>query len=104
MNDAPEYETIIIDGNTNFLPGNTKVQTLIKADQMVAQVSAASIVAKVARDNLMIKMAIEYPDFGFDSHVGYGTSLHAACLAKFGVTPHHRKSFRPMKDLAGGTA
>lgn len=93
------YREIIIDGNYNFLSGNPKTKTIIKADATVPAVSAASIVAKVARDNYMIELAQQYPDYGFEHHVGYGTALHLEKLAWHGLTVEHRKSYKPVQNI-----
>lgn len=96
------YHEIIIDGTVNFLAETNKgkyVQLMKKADLLIPSVSAASIVAKVARDNYMAKMSSEYRDYGFDKHVGYGTRIHSEALYKQGITPLHRKSFAPIKKL-----
>lgn len=86
-------EEIIIDGTVNFAPEYSS-KCIIKADQTVPAVSAASIVAKVARDKLMHELALKYPKYGFEKHVGYGTALHRAAIAEFGYTPEHRRSFK----------
>lgn len=93
------YDEIIIDGNHNFLKENPKSRSLIKADATVPSVSAASIVAKVARDNFMIGASERYPDYGFESHVGYGTKLHLERLKLHGVSDLHRHSYKPIMDL-----
>lgn len=93
------YDEVIIDGNLNFLAHIPKTQELIKADDTVPAVSAASIVAKVARDNYMTALAQTYPGYGLEQHVGYGTALHIAGLHTHGVTDIHRKSFKPIKAL-----
>jgi ribonuclease HII len=93
------YDQVIIDGNHNFLKNNPKAQAVIKADATVPAVSAASIVAKVARDNYMAEIASNYPGYGFDQHVGYGTKLHLEKLVKFGVTDQHRRSYKPIAAL-----
>ncbi len=93
------YNEIIIDGTVNFLRDTTKgryVTTMKKADLLVPSVSAASIVAKVARDNFMIAQNEAYPGYGFASHVGYGTSRHVTAIENLGVTPLHRLSFAPL--------
>jgi ribonuclease HII len=96
------FHEIIIDGTVNFLrdmPLAGHVQVLKKADLLVPEVSAASIVAKVARDEYMYKLAEKYPGYGFEKHVGYGTAAHKAALEKLGVCPEHRKSFRPIAEI-----
>ena len=93
------YDVIIIDGQYNFLADNPKVQVVVKADSTVAAVSAASIVAKVARDQYMTELALTYPDYGFDRHVGYGTALHLERLKRYGISDQHRLSFKPVSAL-----
>ncbi|MBR3177770.1 ribonuclease HII [Candidatus Saccharibacteria bacterium] len=100
--DFPVTE-IIIDGTSNFLkdtPLENKVTILKKADSLIKEVSAASIIAKVARDNYMVETAAKnYPEYEFESHVGYGTKKHAEALAKYGPCPEHRVSFKPVARL-----
>ena len=93
------FHEIIIDGTVNFLAGTpleSYVSTLKKADLLISSVSAASIVAKVARDNYMSEQAKEYPEFGFEKHVGYGTAAHSQAINDYGVTLLHRLSFAPL--------
>lgn len=90
------YDEIIIDGNFNYLPDNPKARAQIKADMTINAASAASIIAKVARDQLMTEYVLTWPEHGFDRHVGYGTALHRAMLDLYGITPLHRKSFKPI--------
>lgn len=92
-----QYDEIIIDGSINFLPLNAKARSLIKADSLVPAVSAASIIAKVARDDYMAEQDLLYPQYGFGSHVGYGTAKHKQALVDHGVTPLHRLSYKPIK-------
>lgn len=97
------YHEIIIDGTINFLDGTTKgryVTTMKRADLLVPSVSAASIIAKVARDNYMADQDKIYDGYGFASHVGYGTAVHRTAIEKSGVTPLHRLSFAPLKKYA----
>lgn len=98
------YHEIIIDGTINFLDGTTKgryVKTMPKADLLIPSVSAASIIAKVARDNYMVEQDEIYPSYKFGSHVGYGTAAHRAAIDKLGVTPLHRLSFAPLVKYQG---
>lgn len=93
------YHEIIIDGTINFLADTTKgqyVTTMPKADLLVPSVSAASIIAKVARDTYMAEQDALYPGYKFASHVGYGTAVHRAAIDTLGVTPLHRLSFAPL--------
>jgi len=93
------YSEIIIDGTINFLRDTSKgqyVTTLPKADLLIQSVSAASIIAKVARDNYMALQDTLYPGYGFASHVGYGTAQHRNAIEKIGITPLHRLSFAPL--------
>lgn len=97
-----KFDEIIIDGTINLLadtPLADKVTLLPKADFLVKEVSAASIIAKVARDRYMVDLAEQYPGYGFKGHVGYGTAAHRAALLSLGPCPEHRKSFRPIADL-----
>ena len=95
------FTEVIIDGTVNFLKGTSLenyVTVLKKADFLIKEVSAASIIAKVARDNYMVQLAEKYPNYGFEKHVGYGTAAHKAALAKYGACPEHRTSFKPIKS------
>lgn len=94
------YSEIIIDGTVNFLAGTTKgqfVTTLKKADLLMPCVSAASILAKVARDNYMTEQSKLFAGYGFEKHVGYGTAAHIKAINDQGVTPLHRLSFKPLQ-------
>lgn len=92
---------IVIDGNIKMLD-DPRVLVLVKADAKVQAVSAASIVAKVARDSYMQQLARLYPGYGFERHVGYGTAAHRQALLDHGVLPGiHRASFAPIKRLLG---
>lgn len=72
---------------------------IVKGDSKVAAISAASILAKTARDALMLELHEQYPLYGFADHKGYPTSAHLAALHEYGVTVVHRKSFRPVREL-----
>ena len=98
------FSQIIIDGKINFLaqtPLAKYTTTCIKADDKIREVSAASIIAKVARDQYMINLADKYPNYHFEKHVGYGTKAHLKAIHDYGLTPEHRKSFEPCKSLSG---
>lgn len=87
----PEVE-YLFDGNSTF--GVDNISTMIKADNKVAEVSAASILAKVTHDREMIEMAKKYPEYGFEKHKGYGTKAHVEALLKYDRCEVHRKTFR----------
>jgi ribonuclease HII len=76
-------------------------RSIIKGDARCLSIAAASIIAKVTRDRLMLRLHEEYPPYGFDQHKGYGTELHLAALRLHGATPHHRRSFSPVRELFG---
>lgn len=92
-----KYDEIIIDGNINFFPHDPRARAIIKADDSVPAVSAASIVAKVARDNYMAGLGDSYAGYSFEKHVGYGTALHIAALKTLGVSDIHRTSYKPIQ-------
>jgi ribonuclease HII len=77
-------------------------RSLIKGDARCLSIAAASIIAKVTRDRLMLACHALYPDYGFDQHKGYGTPAHLEALRKHGVTPIHRRSFAPVRELLFG--
>ncbi len=86
---ADEY---LFDGNCTF--GVDGLNTMVKADGKVAEVSAASILAKVTHDNNIIRDAKDYPKYGFERHKGYGTKLHVEMIRKYGYCPIHRRSYK----------
>ena len=99
---SPKPLHIIIDGNKapqlTDLEENCLVETLVRADDLVPAVSAASILAKTWRDALMSDLDRDYPGYGLAQHQGYPTAAHLASLAKFGPTPIHRRSFAPVRS------
>lgn len=95
----PQPEHALIDGNRcpPLLP--CSADAIVKGDQSVAAISAASILAKVHRDREMCEMDTQYPGYGFARHKGYPTRVHLEALRKQGITPIHRRSFGPVKNL-----
>ncbi len=85
-------ELVLIDGNREKDFG-LPVKTVVKGDSLSANIAAASVLAKVSRDDLMLKMEAEYPGYGFAIHKGYGTKAHYEALTKYGPCPIHRRSF-----------
>ncbi len=97
---AQPSERIIMDGAVNYCqPKYQQVDTVIKADRLHPIVSAASVYAKELRDAYMIQLSEEYPQYGFERHVGYGTAHHRACLIEFGPSDQHRRSFKPIREM-----
>lgn len=89
-------EAALVDGNrAPNLP--CRVQTVVKGDDKSLSIAAASIVAKVTRDRLMVGLDARYPGYGFARHKGYGTRAHSEAITRLGVTPVHRCSFRPIR-------
>jgi ribonuclease HII len=76
-------------------------RSLIKGDATCLSIAAASVIAKVTRDRLMLALHQEYPTYGFDQHKGYGTPAHLTALQTHGACPHHRQSFSPVRALHG---
>jgi ribonuclease HII len=77
-------------------------RSIIKGDARCLSIAAASIIAKVTRDRLMLELHKQYPHYGFDQHKGYGTPAHLAALREYGVTPVHRQTFAPVRELLFG--
>ena len=93
-------DMVLIDGNRcPKLPMAS--QAVVKGDSKVAEISAASILAKVTRDREMVELDLQFPDYGFAKHKGYPTPVHLESLAKLGATPHHRRSFAPVWRALG---
>jgi len=88
----------LVDGlPVKGLPCDSK--SIVKGDALSISISAASIIAKVTRDRIMVELDAQYPEYGFSSHKGYGTKKHLAALKKHGAIPAHRRSFRPVAEL-----
>ncbi|MDN3488636.1 MULTISPECIES: ribonuclease HII [unclassified Pseudoalteromonas] len=96
LNTVPEF--VFVDGNR--LPKLAMpAQAIVKGDSLVAEISAASILAKVARDDEMIELDARYPQYGFAGHKGYPTKAHFAALEQYGAIDEHRKSFKPVQRV-----
>ncbi len=89
----PAAQLLLVDGNR--MPPDLPVpaRTIVKGDALSETIAAASILAKVSRDRLMMELARQYPQYAFDRHKGYGTALHYQCLDQYGPSPVHRRSF-----------
>ncbi|MBS0252321.1 MAG: ribonuclease HII [Proteobacteria bacterium] len=98
LGDAPKL--VLVDGNKAPRVAMT-TRTIIKGDAKCLSIAAASIVAKVTRDRIMTQMARDYPGYGFERHKGYGTPEHQAAIHKLGVSPLHRRSFKPVQLALG---
>ncbi len=97
---AIQPDFVLVDGNrVPTLP--MPAQAVIKGDSLVQEISAASILAKVARDQEMAELDKQYPEYSFAKHKGYPTKLHFEKLAELGATPQHRKSFAPVARALG---
>ena len=92
-------EIALVDGNKAPSLKGIEVFTIIKGDQKEPCISAASIIAKVARDERLMVLDHIYPKWGFKRHKGYGTKVHIEAIKKYGITPLHRKSFEPIKSM-----
>ncbi len=100
---APPYDPeapLFIDG-ANKPKSLAYGRTLVRGDARQSAIAAASVVAKVTRDALMVDLAQKYPNYGFEQHMGYGTAFHRQALARYGACPLHRKSYRPVTVLCG---
>jgi ribonuclease HII len=90
---------VLIDGNRIPKMKNYNLKYVIKGDQKVPQISAASIIAKVSRDNLMKKISKNFMKYKWIRNCGYGTRDHLSAIKKFGITKHHRKTFKPIHNI-----
>jgi len=90
---------VLIDGNKLPTIKNYNLKYIIKGDQKISSISAASIIAKVSRDKFITKLSEEFSQYGWDTNFGYGTKEHLKAIKKFGITKYHRKTFSPICDL-----
>ena len=111
----PVADYILIDGNRRipqelFRPGKAlagslpRQRAIVKGDRLCVSIAAASILAKVARDAMMIELDRTYPEYGFAVHKGYGCAAHLEALRRFGPSPVHRRSFQPVREACGEQA
>ncbi|WP_051881584.1 ribonuclease HII [Parvularcula oceani] len=97
-------DAVLVDGTQLPDTGGIPARAVPRADALSASVAAASIVAKVRRDAHLRELAEDFPPYGWERNKGYGTKDHAEALARHGVTPHHRRSFAPIKRLLATTS
>ena len=90
---------VLIDGNKLPIVKNYKLENVIKGDQKIPSISAASIIAKVSRDKFITKLSKQFNSYGWETNSGYGTKKHLIAIKKFGITKYHRKTFSPICDL-----
>lgn len=97
LNPAPDF--VLIDGN--MIPNGLTLpaRTVVGGDGRCLSIAAASIVAKTFRDRLMVDLAQQYPGYGWETNMGYGSKNHREALRNLGVTPHHRRSFKPVHNI-----
>ncbi|MCV2403801.1 ribonuclease HII [Marinomonas sp. C2222] len=95
-------EHVLVDGNR--IPTNLacSAEAVVKGDARQEAISAASILAKVTRDNEIVALAEQYPEYGFEKHKGYPTAVHLEAIRQYGITPLHRRSFGPVKKIIEG--
>ena len=92
-------QLVLIDGNKLPKIDGYNLKNIIKGDQKIPEISAASIIAKVSRDRLVTKMSKKFKNYLWDKNSGYGTKDHIRAIKKFGITKHHRKTFQPIYNI-----
>ena len=96
---APQPAHLLIDGNRVPDPISIPAQPIVKGDSKSLSIAAASIVAKTVRDRLMAELSLQNPGYGWEKNAGYPSKQHILALQRLGVTPHHRRSFRPVHNI-----
>ncbi|MCW1951850.1 MAG: ribonuclease HII [Octadecabacter sp.] len=94
-----QVDHALIDGNMTPRGLTVPATTLIKGDARSVSIAAASIVAKICRDRIMVELAQQFPGYGWETNAGYGSKSHISALQNLGVTPHHRRSFKPVHNM-----
>ena len=97
LNSVPDH--VLIDGTMLPRGLNLPAQPIVKGDTRSLSIAAASIVAKVARDQIMVDLAQQHPGYGWETNMGYGSKSHMSALRNLGVTPHHRRTFKPVHHM-----
>ncbi|MBM5782000.1 MAG: ribonuclease HII [Pelagibacterales bacterium] len=93
-------ETLLVDGNFKpFNDNKIEIISIVKGDQKSLSIAAASIIAKETRDEIMLKLSQEFPQYGWDKNSGYPTKSHILAIEKFGICKYHRKTFEPIKTI-----
>ena len=92
-------QLVLIDGNKLPKIDNYNLKNIIKGDQKIPEISAASIIAKVSRDRLVSKMSKKFKKYLWDKNSGYGTKNHIKAIKKFGITRYHRRTFQPVYNM-----
>ncbi len=95
---TPAPQMVLVDGNRSPKDWAWEHKTVIKGDSKSISIAAASVLAKVTRDRIMNELGQSFPQYGWEANAGYGTATHMGALQSFGVTPHHRKTFAPVRD------
>lgn len=99
LNIKPNIDVLLIDGNQRINFEQIEQMPIVKGDSLSKSIAAASILAKVTRDNIMIEYGKKYPNYGFEQHKGYPTKAHIKAIERYGVLDIHRKTFKPVKNL-----
>lgn len=94
-----EGDRVIIDGSNLKLDLDIEIENIVKADDKIPACSAASILGKCYRDNIMIELAKQFPQYGWEKNKGYYDKQHILALEKFGITEHHRRTYKPVKTM-----